>query len=251
MSVGDDPVRMSDDTLRLHVFLARAGRGSRRAMEKAIVAGRVSVAGAVVQKLGIKVPVQADDVTLDGRPVRPAHEPPIVIALHKPRGVLTTVRDPHGRPTVMDLLPAELRALRLYPVGRLDFVSEGLVLLTNHGELAHRIMHPRFGQEREYDVHFAGRVPSGLASQLAAGIDIGDRRPARAEARQVAASQRGGRATLILREGRKREIRRMFEALGLKVVRLRRTRIGPVRLGDLEPRANRRLTARELTQLGA
>ena len=251
MSAAGDRTHMPDGTVRLHVFLARAGQGSRRAMEKAIVAGRVAVGGAVVHQMGVRVPARADDVTLDGRPVRLADEPRIVIALHKPRGVLTTVSDPHGRRTVMDLLPAELRALRLYPVGRLDFVSEGLVLLTNHGELAHRLMHPRFGQEREYEVHFTGRMPSGLASQLAAGIDIGERRPARAEARQVTASHRGGRATLILREGRKREIRRMFEALGLKVARLRRTRIGPVSLGDLESGASRRLTARELARLGA
>ena len=215
--------------LRLQVFLARAGRGSRRTMEQAIRDGRVAVDGQVVTMLGVRVDPEVQEVRLDGQRVRPAERPSTVIVIHKPPRVLTTTHDPHGRPTVLRLLPASLRRERLFPVGRLDFASEGLVLLTNDGELAFRLMHPRFGHEREYVVTVRGPEPADLARRLTEGIDIGDRRPARA----VRARRVNNDWQVVLTEGRKRQVRRMFEAVGMRVTRLRRVRLGPVTLGDL------------------
>ena len=159
--------------------------------------------------------------------------------------MITTTHDPQGRPTVLHLLPKALRRERLYPVGRLDFTSEGLVLLTNDGELAFQLMHPRFGHEREYLVTARGPEPPDLARRLTEGVDIGDRRPARA--------LRAGRVRrdwqVVLTEGRKRQVRRMFEAVGMRVTRLRRVRIGSVTLGDLAPGTARRLEAAEVASL--
>ena len=231
--------------LRLQVFLARAGRGSRRTMEQAIRSGRVTVDGQTVTTLGVRVDPQTQEVHLDGSRVRPDQRPGTVIALHKPPWVLTTTHDPHGRPTVLQLLPASLRRERLYPVGRLDFASEGLVLLTNDGELAFQLMHPRFGHEREYVVTVRGPEPADLARRLTEGIDIGDRRPARAvRARRVNTDWQ-----LVLTEGRKRQVRRMFEAVGMRVTRLQRVRIGSLALGDLASGAARTLDATETAAL--
>ena len=185
------------------------------------------------------------DVRLDGKRVAPNRQPGTVIALHKPPQVLTTTHDPHGRPTVLHLLPRALRRERLYPVGRLDFASEGLVLLTNDGELAFRLMHPRFGHEREYLVTVRGPEPPDLARRLTEGVAIGDRRPARA----LRASRVSQGWRLVLAEGRKRQVRRMFEAVGLRVTRLQRVRIGSVVLGDLAPGAARQLATDELEAL--
>ena len=222
-------IRSETRGLRLQVFLARAGRGSRRTMEQAIRDGRVAVDGQVVTTLGVRVDPEVQEVRLDGQRVRPAERPSTVIVIHKPPRVLTTTHDPHGRPTVLRLLPASLRRERLFPVGRLDFASEGLVLLTNDGELAFRLMHPRFGHEREYVVTVRGPEPADLARRLTEGIDIGDRRPARA----VRARRVNNDWQVVLTEGRKRQVRRMFEAVGMRVTRLRRVRLGPVTLGDL------------------
>ena len=239
---GDQPAPRG---LRLQVFLARAGRGSRRTMEQAIRAGRVAVDGQVVTTLGVRIDPEEQEIRLDGQRVDPAQGPGTVIALHKPPRVLTTTHDPQGRPTVLHLLPRALRRERLYPVGRLDFASEGLVLLTNDGELAFRLMHPRFGHEREYEVAVRGPEPPGLARRLTEGVDIGDRRPARA----LRATRASDGWQLVLTEGRKRQVRRMFEALGMRVTRLRRVRVGSVTLGDLAPGAARKLDATETAAL--
>ena len=237
--------QLADRGLRLQVFLARAGRGSRRTMEQAIRGGRVAVDGEVVTTLGVRVDPRQQEVRLDGKPVQPTQRPGTVIALHKPPRVLTTTHDPQGRPTVLHLLPGALRRERLYPVGRLDFASEGLVLMTNDGQLAFQLMHPRFGHEREYLVTVRGPEPPDLARRLTEGVDIGDRRPARAvRARRVSDGWQ-----LVLTEGRKRQVRRMFEALGMRVTRLCRVRIGSVALGDLAPGEARQLEADELAAL--
>ncbi|MCY4112354.1 MAG: pseudouridine synthase [Chloroflexi bacterium] len=244
-SDADRDGRQDSRGLRLQVFLARAGRGSRRTMEQAIRGGRVAVDGQTVTTLGVRVDPETQEIRLDGKLVQPKRQPGIVIALHKPPRVLTTTHDPHGRPTVLHLLPSALRRERLYPVGRLDFASEGLVLLTNDGDLAFQLMHPRFGHEREYVVTVRGPEPPGLAQRLTEGVDIGDRRPARAlRARRVSQGWQ-----LVLVEGRKRQVRRMFEAVGMRVTRLQRVRIGSVVLGDLAPGAARELGAAEIATL--
>lgn len=214
-------------------------------MEQAIRGGRVAVDGQTVTTLGVRVDPETQDVRLDGKRVEPNRQPGTVIALHKPPRVLTTTHDPHGRPTVLHLLPAALRRERLYPVGRLDFASEGLVLLTNDGDLAFQLMHPRFGHEREYVVTVRGPEPPDLARRITEGVDIGDRRPARA----LRATRTSNGWRLVLAEGRKRQVRRMFEAVGMRVTRLQRVRIGSVILGDLAPGAARTLDAAEIATL--
>ena len=214
-------------------------------MEQAIRGGRVDVDGQTVTTLGVRVDPREQEVRLDGKRVQPTRHPGTVIALHKPPRVLTTTHDPHGRPTVLHLLPPALRRERLYPVGRLDFASEGLVLLTNDGELAFQLMHPRFGHEREYAVTVRGPEPPDLARRLTEGVDIGDRRPARA----VRAARVNQDWRLVLTEGRKRQVRRMFESVGMRVTRLRRVRIGSVTLGNLAPGAARKLNETETAAL--
>ena len=220
-------------------------------METAIEAGRVQVDGKVVQTLGTRIDPSRVDVRLDGQPISSSPECRLVVAVHKPPGVITTARDPQGRRTVLDLLPADLREVRLYPVGRLDVPSQGLVLLTNDGELAERLMHPRYGHEREYAVEVRGNPPRDLARRFAEGISIGDPRPARAEVRNLRQRRGGATLRLVLREGRNRQIRRMLSVVGTKVVTLRRLRIATVRLGGLAPGASRMLNADQCAELQA
>jgi 23S rRNA pseudouridine2605 synthase len=234
---------VTEDGIRLQKFLSQAGTASRRHAEELIAAGRVSVNDVVVTEQGTRVHPSRDVVLVDGRRVRPADFE--WYALHKPRGYLSTRHDPQGRSTVYDLVPAELQ--RLFYVGRLDYDSEGLVLLTNDGDTAHRMLHPSFGVEREYEVELDRSADEALVSTLLQGVELDDG-PARAEAvRRIGV--KGLRLTL--REGRKREVRRMLAACGHDVRRLRRVRYGPVELGELEPGAWRKLAKRELAALKA
>lgn len=232
---------MEQRGIRLQKFLAQAGVASRRASEELIVSGRVSINGSVATELGVRVEPGRDDVRVDGKRIRPAASQ--WFALHKPRGYLSTRSDPEGRRTLYELVPPPMR--RLFYVGRLDFDSEGLVLLTNDGDTAHRLLHPRFGIDREYDVELEEQVDDAALEQLRRGVQLDDGR-----ARARTARRRGGnRVVLTLKEGRKREVRRMFAELGYRVVRLRRVRYGPIRLGDLESGEWRALEPRELDAL--
>lgn len=229
---------------RLQKTLARAGLGSRRSAEELIREGRVRV-GRRVARLGDRVDPVADRITVDGVPV-PAHPELRYFALNKPRGVTTTMRDPHAARSVADFIPEGPRA---FPVGRLDRESEGLVLLTNDGELANRLQHPRYGVEKEYLVEVEGSVPRGAIRRLATGVELED---GVARALRVEGVQRGaGKSalTLVMGEGRKREVRRMMEALGHPVRRLVRVRIGPVGMGGLRPGQVRSLTPEEVARL--
>lgn len=218
-------------------------------MEAAIVAGRVQVDGEVVQTLGTRIDPSRAVVRLDGQPIGSSPECRLLVAVHKPPGVITTAHDPQGRRTVLDLLPADLREMRLYPVGRLDAPSEGLILLTNDGDLAERLMHPRYGHEREYAVEVRGNPPRDLPRRFAEGVSIGEPRLARAEVRSLRQRRGGAALRLVLREGRNRQVRRMLAAVGTKVVTLRRLRIATVRLGGLPPGAARVLSATECSAL--
>lgn len=242
-----EPGPMAEE-MRLQKLLSRAGIASRRAAETLIAAGRVRVNGHVVQELGAKVDPERDEVSVDGRPVRLPR--PVWLALHKPVGYVSTRSDPQGRPTIYDLLPEKYRGL--FYVGRLDLNSEGLVLLTNEGEIANRMMHPRWGVEREYDVVVRGEVGDEAISRLMEGVALEDgiARAARVELRRP---PRAGTSRLVvtLKEGRKREVRRMFDAVGHRVLRLVRVRYGPVKLGDLESGAWRRLGKEEVDALSA
>jgi 23S rRNA pseudouridine2605 synthase len=211
-----------------------------------IRAGRVTVNGAPA-RLGDSADPARDAVCLDGR--RIAIEPPVYWIVHKPRGVLTTARDTHGRDTVLGLVPD--RAVRLFPVGRLDRDTEGLVLLTNDGGLAHALLHPSHGVEREYVVSVRGHVCGASFERLAQGVELeeGLTAPAGVERVQRDASARVTRFHLTLIEGHKRQIRRAMRALGHPVMRLVRVRFGPLRLGRLAAGAARRLSVREQAAL--
>ncbi|MEN8161117.1 MAG: pseudouridine synthase [Myxococcota bacterium] len=238
--------------VRLQKLLADAGLASRRAAEEWIRDGRVRVNGAVA-RIGDRADPARDEVKVDGK--RIAAEPLRYWLLHKPKNVLTTTADPWaeeaGRRTVLELLPAAARRTRLYPVGRLDLDSEGLLLLTNDGAAAQALLHPSHGCEREYRVEVRGQLDAAAAKRLAGGIELedGPTRPCRVRVLGYDRRRDTTRLVLTLREGRKRQIRRSLRALGHPVRRLVRTRMGPLRLGELASGRARRLSGRELGAL--
>ncbi len=235
---------------RLQKFLARAGVASRRHAEDMITAGAVTVNGEVVRELGTRVDPAADDVRVRGRRVRPAADH-LYVLLHKPAGVVTTAHDPQGRRTVLDVLPPEWRERRLYPVGRLDRDTEGLLLLTDDGDFALRLTHPRYALTKEYSALVAGRPSRAVLEQLQRGVVLPDDERPTAPAR-VWEMRSQGDATWVgieIHEGRNRQVRRMFEAVGHPVVRLRRVRVGPLVLGSLAPGRSRLLTNDEVERL--
>ncbi len=229
-------------------MLADAGVGSRRACEQLIAAGRVEVNGAVVHALGTRVDPTSDLLRVDG--VLVASRPGLVhLAVNKPRGVLSTMSDERGRPCLGDLVAG--RAERLYHVGRLDADTEGLILLTNDGSLAHRLMHPSFGVPKTYLAEVAGPLRRGLARRLRAGVELDDGL-VRVDAFRVVGSA-GGRVQveLVLHEGRKHVVRRLLAAVGHPVQRLVRTAIGPIPLGGMRPGVVRALSVQEVRALHA
>lgn len=235
---------------RVQRALARAGFGSRRACEELIVAGRVQVNGRRVE-LGDRVDPDRDEVRVDGD--RIGVDPGLrYLVLHKPRGVTTTMRDPHAERDLSRFLP---KGPRVFPVGRLDRDTEGLLLLTNDGDLAHRLAHPRHGVEKEYLAEVDGVPSERRLGRLRRGVELEDgvarASSARAAGRGRPSASGEGRAAvrLVLAEGRKREVRRMLEAVGLPVRRLVRTRIGPIRLGRLRPGELRDLDPEEVRAL--
>jgi 23S rRNA pseudouridine2605 synthase len=236
--------------IRLQKILSAAGIASRRTAEVLIAHGRVTVNGETVRELGTKADPGADDVRVDGRRVRVAAERRYLL-LNKPRGYVTTRSDPQGRPTVLDLLKGVREYI--YPVGRLDYDSEGLLILTNDGELAARLTHPRHGLEREYEAQVLGAPTAHAIGRLAKGVTVEGRRTGPAEVSLVRTLEEHGRRTAVLRvtirEGRKRQVRAMCEAVGHPVARLRRVRIGPIADPRLKPGQYRELTPREVAAL--
>jgi 23S rRNA pseudouridine2605 synthase len=229
--------------MRLGKYLATAGVASRRASEELIRAGRVSIGGERVIDPARDVD-PGDAITLDGKPVSIAHER-VVYALNKPAGVVSTARDPQGRPTVVTLVP---QTERLYPVGRLDIDTTGLILLTNQGELAHRLTHPRFEVEKTYRAVVGGpAVEERSLRALREGVELEDGRTAPARVRRVSADT----IEITIHEGRKRQVKRMCEAMGHPVKRLERIRFGPLALGDLPPGRWRKLSDAEVDALMA
>lgn len=229
--------------------MAQAGLGSRRENEVLIAEGRVVVNGRVA-KLGEKADPTVDAIVVDGRPLNAPAEKHIYIALNKPRGVLSSLEDEmdEGRPTVRDLIDAHPEA-HIYPVGRLDKPSEGLILMTNDGQLAHRLTHPRYEHEKVYEVTVEGRMDDRELEQWRRGVILDGRITAPAPIELVERTAESTRLRIVLREGKKRQIRRIAAALGHPVSRLVRERIGPVTLGDLQPGQWRYLTPAEVVQL--
>jgi 23S rRNA pseudouridine2605 synthase len=235
---------MTDE--RLHKVIARAGVTSRRKAEDLIAAGRVAVNGRVVSELGVKVDPEHDRIQVDGRPLGGAA--PEYWLLHKPVGVITTVEDPWGRPTARELVPTRAR---VFPVGRLDVDSSGLLLFTNDGALAHRLTHPRHQHEKEYRVLVDGRPSADALRRLRRGVTLDDGVTAPAEVRVLEETPDGTWLAVVLREGRKRQIRRMLDAVGYPVLALARVRMGPIGLGGLSAGQARRLTEDEVAVLDA
>lgn len=233
--------------MRIARFLAGAGIGSRRGCEGVVQRGEVTVNGAVCTDLATRVVPGRDTVVVAGRPV--ALQPTTVILLNKPPGYTCSARDRHARRLVFALIPERLG--RLFTVGRLDRDSEGLLILTNDGQLAQLLGHPRHGIRKEYLVTCRGRLPKGALRRLRRGIRDGgeDLRPIRVDVRQRTAD--GVALRFVLGEGRKREIRRLCRAVGVQVMQLRRVRLGPIGLGSLKPGAWRRLTAEEIAAIRA
>jgi 23S rRNA pseudouridine2605 synthase/16S rRNA pseudouridine516 synthase len=232
--------------VRLQKVLAAAGVGSRRHCEELIGEGRVEVDGEIVRRYGARVDPEHQVIRVDGRRIA-ASEKLVYVALNKPAGVLTTMSDTRGRPTIADLLGD--RAERLFHVGRLDYETEGLMLLMNDGELAHRLAHPRYGVLKTYLADIAGPVPRDLGRQLMTGVELDD---GVATADKFRVVERAGSRALVevtLHEGRKHIVRRMLAAVGHPVSRLVRTQVGPVTLGSLRSGATRRLTPKEVGDL--
>jgi 23S rRNA pseudouridine2605 synthase len=240
----EPPAEAPGGSERVQRILARAGFGSRRSVEDLIRDGRVEINGRVAV-LGDRADPVKDRVSVDGAPVA-THPDLRFYALNKPVGVTTTLRDPHADRSLAPFLPS---GPRVFPVGRLDRESEGLLLLTNDGDLAHRLQHPRFGVEKEYLVEVEGSIPQRALSLLRAGVTLedGPARPLRIER----VDRAGTRSSLrvVMAEGRKRVVRRMMVAVGSPVKRLVRVRVGPVRLGDLPPGRVRPLLTDEVAAL--
>jgi len=246
---------MTDDQIRLNKYLAHTGITSRRGADRLIEQGRVQVNGRTIYTMGVKIDPNKDRVSLDGRELTVRQGNSTTLLLNKPVGVLTTRHDPEGRQIVLDLIPPQFHHLR--PVGRLDYLSEGLVLLSDDGDLIYRLTHPSFRHEKEYWVQIAGRMPEPALRKLGKGVLLEDG-VAHARVRRlktIPAEQRfwidddpdSRHSWLIftLQEGRKRQIRRMCRAVDLNVLRLIRVRIASFHIGDLRPGQWRPLTARQ------
>lgn len=226
-------------------MIARAGICSRRKAERLITSGRVRVNGRVVTELGIKVDPNLDMIEVDGKPVELNSTE--YVMLNKPRGVVTTARDPRGRKTVLDFV-IDVDA-RLFPVGRLDYATEGLLLLTNDGDLTYRITHPSYEIEKVYEAVLEGDLSSGALKALRQGVLLEDGMTAPARVSVLARDKSSTHIEIAIHEGRNRQIRRMAQAVGHPVKHLKRIAIGPIKLGSLAAGSYRRLTSSEVTLL--
>jgi pseudouridine synthase len=231
---------------RLQKILSQAGVASRRASERLMQDGRVTVNGVVVRELGSKADLAADDIRVDGRRIRRAEQHRYIL-LNKPRGYVTTRSDPQRRPTVIELLPGVKEYV--YPVGRLDFDSEGLLILTNDGDLAARLTHPRHGVARTYEVRVLGVPDDHDLGRLTQGIFIDGRRTQPADVRVTDETERQATLRVTVREGRNRQVRKMCDAIGHPVVHLKRVSIGPIQDAKLKPGKWRDLTPQEIRRL--
>lgn len=230
--------------VRLQKFLAECGIGSRRSMEEFIVRGRVRVNGQVVTELGRKIDPELDRVEVNRKPIQMA--PKGIMLLNKPRGVVSTLSDPEGRRSIADFMTKKQTSY--FPVGRLDWDSTGLMVLTNDGEVAERLMHPRFGFERVYEARVEGSVSQSLLDKLARGIKVSDGM-VRATAQIMRTEGDSTWVEVRIKEGRNRIVRRIFDKLGHPVMKLKRTVYGPFKLGRLQVGQVRALTQQEYEQV--
>ena len=227
--------------------LAEAGIGSRRWLADAIKQGRVKVNGEIAEDFRHLVNVEADRISISGQPVDLKPSQLIYLILNKPKGIMSTTRDERGRRTVLDMLPEKYRQLRLYPVGRLDKDSTGLLLLTNDGELTNRLTHPRFENDKEYLVSISAKLKPDEKRKLEQGIELEDGLTYPAVIKEIETPPFN--YSIIIHEGRKRQVRRMFDSLGHPVLALKRVRLGSLNLGKLKEGETRELNAREVKAL--
>lgn len=243
---------MPDNTLiRLNKYIAQCGITSRRGADDLVFAGQVTVNGTTADSPGIKVNPASDKIAVNGKPISLSQQSKdITILLHKPVEVVTTAKDPQGRTTVLELLPKEIRKLRPFPVGRLDYYSEGLLLLTTDGDLCYRLTHPKYHLPKVYSVTIRGSVPESLITKMRAGMTLNDGEklaPAKVVAKKPIAGTQTLEMTLI--QGVNRQIRRMCTENDLTILRLHRIKQGPVELGSLKRGKWRELSAQELSSL--
>ena len=231
--------------MRINRYLAQAGVASRRASEELVTAGKVKINGRVIRDLATNV-ADSDRVEVSGRPVKAALEYVYLVA-NKPEGMVTTMRDPEGRRTVTDMIPRGMP--RVVPVGRLDYTTSGVLLLTNDGELAHKLTHPRFGVTKTYRASLRGHISPEALARLQRGVGLEDGTTASTRVRVVSTSRQHSVVDITLHEGRNRQVRRMFEAVGYPIDSLVRLRFGPISLADLGIGQTRELTERELSAL--
>ena len=235
----------NDDDVRLNKYIAQAGITSRRHADTLIKYGKVRINGKVVRELGTLVK-PGDKVDVSGTPIKPVEET-IYIVLHKPVGVMTTMRDPQGRRTVAELIPKKIP--RIVPVGRLDYDTAGVLLMTNDGELANQLLHPKFGVDKTYRATISGRLSPENVEALHLGVNLEQYKASGAKVRVVSVRAGYSVVDITIHEGRNRQVREMFEALGHPVQTLVRMRFGPISLGDLGVGRTRELTAKELAGL--
>ena len=233
---------------RIQKILAKAGIASRREAERMLTEGRVMVNGRVIETLGFKADSSKDHIRVDGKRL-PHFEPKVTLLLNKPKGYLSTVDDPQGRPTIMDLLKKV--GWRVYPVGRLDFDSEGLLLLTNDGDLAHILSHPRFSIPRTYWVKITGVPDEKKLARLKNGVVLEDGKARAVSSDILRQGEKNCWVRVVVAEGRNRLVKRMFAALGHPVLKLKRVEFGPIQLGSLPIGQFRHLTPAEITKLKA
>lgn len=232
--------------IRLQKLIAGTGLASRRKAEEMIAVGRVTVNGRIVRELGTKVDADKDHVKVDGRHLRSA-QPYVYLILHKPKNVMSTLHDPEGRPTVKDFLPGV--TVRVFPVGRLDFDSEGLMLLTNNGELAQTLLHPKYHVPKTYLVKVKGVLNGEEIQALETGVQLDDGVTSPARMKKIRKAESNSWVEITIHEGRKHQVKRMLEAVGHPVLKLVRIRMGSLVLGHMAPGEYRFLADREANAL--
>ncbi len=233
--------------MRLNKFLAGAGVDSRRKCDEIIAKGRVRINAKVVKKMGVQVDPIRDIITVDNRPVR-LKQDFVYFMLNKPTGVVTTVRDPKGRKTVMDCLP-QISAKRIWPIGRLDYNTSGLLLMTNDGDTAQKLIHPKFEIDKVYLATIDGKLTQEQINIFLTGVDIGDYVTRPSQITEYKQQKNQTTYKVIIHEGKNRQIRRMFSAVGSEVIQLKRIAIGAIKLGDLPVGQCRELTEKEVNYL--
>ena len=235
------------EIVRLQKYIAMSGKASRRAAEELITSGRVRVNGEKITELGTKVEIGADKVSLDGKDIKPEMKK-YYIMLNKPTGYVSSVSDQFDRPTVIDLLDEEIRA-RIFPVGRLDYDTEGLLLLTNDGDFTYKVTHPKFHMDKTYIATIKGGITVKGLNMLRSGVKIEDYKTSPAEVEMLSCEKGVTVIKITIHEGKNRQVRKMFEAVGCRVIELKRISIGKVELGNLPLGRWRYLTSHEINYL--